>query len=49
LLLYWDEPEDLRMQTREEARRDGLKEFVFSTQAQEHLLAVGGEHVFAVG
>src|SRR5688500_904245 len=36
------------MQTFEEALRDGRNEFIFRTKAEEHLLAVGGEHVFAV-
>jgi hypothetical protein len=36
------------MQTFEEALRDGRNEFIFRTQAEEHLLAVGGQHVFAV-
>ena len=47
-LLSWEELEELRMQSFEEALRDGRKEFIFRTQAEEHLLAVGGEHVFAV-
>src|SRR5215208_942476 len=47
-LLSWEELEELRMQPFEEALRDGRNEFIFRTQAEEHLLAVGGEHVFAV-
>ena len=45
----WEELEELRMQPFEEALRDGRYEFIFRTQAEEHLLAVVGEHVFAVG
>src|SRR5215211_7478000 len=48
-LLSWDELHELRMQTFEAALRDGRNEFIFRTQAEEHLLAVGGQHVFAVG
>jgi hypothetical protein len=48
-LLQWEELEEPRMQTFEETLRDGLKEFIKRTKAEEHLLAVGGEHVFAVG
>src|SRR5215216_305955 len=48
-LLFSEELHELRMQTFEEALRDGRNEFIFRTQAEEHLLAVGGEHVFAVG
>src|SRR5215213_4436163 len=36
------------MQTCKEALRYGLNEFIFRTRAEEHLLAVGGDHVFAV-
>src|SRR5215218_3346522 len=44
-LLVSEELHPLRMQTCEEALRDGR----IRTQADEHLLAVGGQHVFAVG
>jgi hypothetical protein len=48
-LLVSEELHPLRMQTCEEALRDGRSEFICRTKANEHLLAVGGEHVFAVG
>jgi hypothetical protein len=48
VFLLWEELKDLRMQTCKEALRDGLNEFIFRTKAEEHLLAVGGDHVFAV-
>src|SRR5829696_7928646 len=48
-LLVSEELHPLRMQTCEEALRDGRIEFISRTQADEHLLAVGGQHVFAVG
>jgi hypothetical protein len=44
----WEELKDLRMQTCKEALREGLNEFIFRTKAEEHLLAVGGDHVSAV-
>jgi hypothetical protein len=46
LSLLWGE---LRMQTFEEALRDGVEEFLEGSQANDHPLAVGRNHVFAVG